>query len=365
MLISGPISFKLYYNSNKKHYIFIFGDEHESLEHICNNKSDSVLIWDFLNNLFIKNKDKFFNFYLETYQINDDCSVNIINNDSISNIISTFNAFTCIKDKIKIKYPNIFFHYIDFRLMSCFDFIRNKHHINYKDAYQLFNNIELLDYYFLYIFDCLNDNICNFTKIHLYLTKIKKIFIDYNLYNYNINSYVNLIIDKVNYSKIDKQFSKIYDNNIIDKINSYFYDYMNNIKKEFKCLSFKNVFRTINLLLDDFQNNKKNIKALFKFYYMNFLTQIILMDIYTLARIFKVKNFSQNVINNDISSNTYHIDTSIIYDIVYVGQKHMNNYISVFNKLDYDLVFTASTIKNNKRCIDIDNSLFSNLNINI
>ena len=375
MFVTWPVSFILLYNNINNSYIFLFGDEHESLSFKCNNKY--INIWVLFNNIFKKNILKNFDLYIETYQIKDDKYKTILNEDSIEKIIKTFyDAFSINKIKIKEKYPNVLFHYIDYRMMIHHDFIHDKYHIKYKNAYSFFNDVEIIDELLL---DILNRKIINSYNLNLIhkFQKLKNIFIDHKLYDLNINTYINLFIEYIHFSKISKQYSKIKNKKIVNILNEYTITYLKNIQKKFFKLNFNKVYDIINDYINhkNITNEKYNI--LLNYYEMNFLTQFLLVDLYGIARLF-ITNIDKDRVDDhlkteqltnekldmkELSSNFISTQSPINYKIIYIGQNHANNFINILKKIDYKIIYQGKAIK--KRCIYIDDNIFHKIKISL
>ena len=114
MFISGPVSLNVFYSKADKHYVYVFGDIHESLTHLCKPKNNALVIWDLLFNLIILNPTIFFNILIEAHlgvNNNVDPILTYDNVDPISKIVDKFN---CVSSKTnKIKFSNAMIHYVD------------------------------------------------------------------------------------------------------------------------------------------------------------------------------------------------------------------------------------------------------------
>ncbi len=356
MLISGPVNLHVLYSIHDKHYIYIFGDIHEDLKYLCKNKKN--LIWDFLYNLIIFNTDKFFNFFIETYQINDDINYINTNIDCISNIIKKFNNFSLIKKKT---FNNAMIHYIDYRIMISHSFISNKFHINYKNSYNFFHNIELIDNTLLHLILMYYENTYDLTNLYSYISSLSNIFSHFNTFEhiYSISDYINIFKKYINYSKIIKQFSNISNKFYVNLLYKYLNNYLNFILNKYNNLNFNNICHIINHMFNNwhiFKNKKtfftlNHINNLYLFYTFNFELQLILMDLYAMGRL--LRHFKEYDIfkNNDK------------YSILYVGKKHADLYITLLKQMNFNILYKSSKFEKKNRCIYIDDKAFSHFNL--
>lgn len=339
MLISGPISFYLFYDKKLDHFIYLFGDEHENLHSLCKPDYQSTNIWDLFENLINKNKDVLFNIFIEMYheKINpENMLFNYPNIDVIYKLVEKF-----------IKKPNnsdnnFMVHYVDYRVTSLHSF---KQYGNiderYKISLKFFNMVEELDYNLYNII--LNKNNQHVKKVK----KIIEFFIENDLTT--IKKYIDYLKKCIKFSKINKQLDNIKESYIIDAIYQYENDFLKKTELMFKNFDLQKIYNTIIEKEINFKTFKEynNIINLWEF---NFICQNIIMDLYTLGRIMRFYK------ENDKFKGSK-------YSIIYAGHAHILSYKDFFQKkLNFKLLYSFKKHKT-KRCIYIDDLAFKNLNL--
>ncbi len=359
MLISGPVNLNVLYSKKDKHYVYIFGDMHEDLKYLCDNKQN--LIWEFLYNLIKKNPSKLFNVLIETYQIDDDTNNTFNNKDVIYHIINKFKCFS--KEKNKKQFINAMIHYVDYRIMTSFGFVANKFHINYKNSYEFFNHIEVIDNNMLNLLLNYYNNKKDLDDLYLYTSTIYNILLQFK-HNININTineYVGAFKEFINYSKIDKQFSNIHNNNYIKILYNYSNTFFQYILNKYQKIQLNVILHIFENILNDWNVLKKKkhiytenqINLLYAFYEFNFEIQLILMDLYAMGRL--LRHFDEYDLP-DFKNNDK-------YSVFYVGGKHAVLYIKLLQQMDFEIIHKSTNFNKKKRCIEIDDKVFSDFNL--
>jgi hypothetical protein len=354
MLISGPVNLNVLYSKTDKHYVYVFGDIHEDLKHVCKKKEKAPMIYDFLYNLITLNPTVFFNILIETYQINDDIDYTHGNVDAIYKIIDKFKCFSSNKSKYKLK--NAMVHYVDYRIMTSYSYITLKFNKKYKESYFFYHQIEQIDYNLLHFLLLFYDKNKYDSDLHMYITIIYNILKDFET-NLNINTisdYINYFKKHINYSKIDKQYINIEKQSYVNILRSYSVDFFNILSKKYKNINFNKIISILKRLkqannINDF--NTSDINHLYTFYAFNFEIQSILMDLYAIGRLLRYyKEY------NEYNDNTK-------YSIFYVGNKHSDLYIKLLKEMNFDLLYKSNTYDKLKRCININNAAFNGLKL--
>lgn len=328
------LSLNLY--SNKKNIIKIINN----YEKIINNNNKNININYYLNNKYLKNKNKIISFFIENFII-------ILNNDKDKNFIFKSIDLYYSKDKNIQKYQ-YFFILKDSKYINMFKYINN---LNYLD---LLNENSLKKIYFINnIFLNTNyiknnkyntniilknknvikniDNYISNTKIDLnsyYFECYKKIFNDILSKNINLNIYT------ININDLDE----IILNNVINKINDI-------LELNFNNFDFFNNFEN---LLNNLINIYYNIYNYINIYFLIDLEKNLLFN----------KNFYEKYIN---LLNFLLFNKNILLDI---NSKKFNiNEIIIFcNKFKLNLIFIDNIIYEYLNLIKNNNNL--NININ-
>lgn len=344
--INGPTLLSYHQNVHNKE-IFIMGDSHHSLKDMCND--GGIYIWDIFKYMFtLKNKSGIIDHYLEAnFYPNNIISINelikLINDnenlDVINEIMKTigikcyYQYLLSDEDRkmCQVKYPDVRFHNTDIRHVSTY--------------------IPFLKYLFLYFS---RSNIISSSNIESYINKILEI--DDGSMIIKIIEKIIFIIIKSNYflKDINKFFADI---EYYEKIPSYL---IRTIYKSGKCIECHKIRKQILLcdkeirikiyeyVHDKLKHlNKKykfNLKegGVKKFYYYVLKTYSLMMDVYSIARIFK-KSLS---------------DSRKV--IVYVGHYHAKQYNDFISKyLDNGNYYLARKV--NERCIEVDRKILKKL----
>jgi len=319
--LSGPVS--LYYLKKNDKQIFLFGDEHSELEYGCTQKKSINLI-EFLDLIFL-NSDKKIDFLVESryYYIEPKAKIEEELDLYITNLIHYYIKKGCfLRDKKKCSenYPNTRFHSVDYRfshLCKSAKYIDD----NLRELLYLVNDSHSSDKKFLI-----------FRKFEKIMKKMK-----------NMDTYEKLekLINKsFNCKKLKKQVNNC-EISVKNKILKYKRDVMIENNKLYKN-NYNYSFNKLNEMY--LQKNtlfSYSITTMYLSILFNIIidAQIIIMDIYCLARLFKKfkNNDEQNMMNNVI---------------IYAGALHIENYFLFLTKyMNYKLEFGTKATK--KRCMDI------------
>jgi len=332
------------------------------MSYLCNKQLKSVYyIWDLLHNIITKNNDLFFNIFIETYQINDDINNISIKKDVIFNIVNKFNCFSSNKKNV---YTNAMFHYIDYRIMSAYGYIANKYHINYKHSYKFFYYVENIDYNLLYMLLHIYNN-----KHYKYSSLYKNFSILHDCVIYlqtskinDVTTFLDVFKKSVQYSKISKQVDNV--NN--KKISEYIYTFLDTTLKylinKYAHINFNKIYKIIKNFMHLELNDVKSLEMfftediilkLYDFYLFNFESQLLIMDLYCIGRVFRYyKEYDLEAFKNKTK-----------YSMIYVGHKHAIIYVKIFNDLGFKLLYSSTTHTSKKRCIYIADDAFKNIKL--
>lgn len=345
MLISGPVNLHILYNG--KQYIYLFGDEHESIYNTCKEKDGYIYVWDLLYNLIHKNEKYFFNMFIETHQMNDDKSLIYKNIDVLYKIIEKFNCFTDNKDNCKTINNNALVHYTDYRIMNYYKYINKKYTTENKRYIQFFYLIEEIDISILEIIT----NIDNGTDSNKhYKNFIKCLNIMKNVFRiYSISDYIKVFKDYIYISKIDLQLRRL---NREHK-NTIYNELLATIKKisnKYNYINIKSLYNIINIKkVNKLSSNMFN--TIIDFYMFNFTIQLILIDYYTIGRMLRSFEEMKNY------------EPENIYTFLYLGNKHVLIIGNILKKLNYKLIYKSKKYERLKRCIEVDDKHFNKFNL--
>lgn len=324
--LSGPVS--LYYLKKNDQKIFLFGDEHFSLDYACTDKKEKIDFIKFLNTIFLTS-DKKIDFLVEAsynyIEMKDSKKkkINLPHHSYLTKVIDYYVKKGCfLSDKINCskEFPNVRFHSVDYRFSYLCNSVRK---IGEIEIYLIVLNF--------YIQMSVKESfiIKDLDKI---IPKIKYI----STYE-KLEEQINI---SFNCKKIKKQLDNC-DPSIREKILKYKKNEMMNNKKKYQNFYDYNMEQLHKFYS---QINKSFSYSILSMYVSNLVSIIIsvnciVMDIYCLSRLFrKYKN------NNG--------DTMMKNVIIYAGAQHIENYLLFLREyMGFDL--ELGTHATEKRCLDI------------
>ncbi len=271
--VNGPISISYHKSNVFKKEIYIFGEDHNPIEsNRCslNSGVDVPYIYDII---FKCNGDKIIDFFVEDFRCKtEDClDINYIrHNESLKNIYSVRKHFSkCMIDKkfCKIKWPNMRYHSVDRRFSNDSD----------TSVLELHHNFTIL----------FNTGDYSVSEIKNEMNNMFKIF------------------DIKNCHKIVKQIKNIKSLKIRKIILKWYNIKLNEIHER-------------NKYVNNEPNSVNIVKKLDAYYYVYFDFLCILMDVYTIARIFR---------------SFYDHDSK--YIIIHVGDFHAINYREILKEMQF------------------------------
>lgn len=280
-------------------------DDSHSLQYKCTPNSNAVS-----GSYFIKEQTKFatcfVDVYLEIPYIHKSNQKILYAKNSYMKDLQSGNMGECFKwSKDKCRYHNLRAHNINLR-----------------------NND--------YIFDVISKFFSNvFHKVKVeppdkeFRDKVSKIFKDKN----TLIKYMENILER---NKIFKQINNINNQGIKDKINFFLDKWLYDPDINFKYLDSKYLLSTIDNLSDNLEENKVLVTNIF--YSITGYTGVI-MDIYTLARIFR-----------DYTVISYRNSSSAKNIFVYAGGFHITRYITFLKDLGM-FRETFATEKSDNNCV--------------
>lgn len=362
MFISGPVSLNVFYSKADKHYVYVFGDIHESLTHLCKPKYNAPVIWDFLFNIITLNPTIFFNLLIEAH-IHNNSNYNLIydNVDPISKIIDKFNS----NKTNQMQFSNAMIHYVDYRITNAYSNIITKFNKKYKESHHFFYKIEEIDQCLvrlLLIYYNTPNGKLDYKSIHKYLILISTLLttLEHDMHINTVFDYVNTCDAYINYSKIDKQYIHIKNNLYVDILRKYTSNFFKFILKKYKNINLKDIIETFKCAArtkntptetQDILDNK--ISKIYEFYEFNLELQSILMDTYAMGRLLRHFKEYDDIRFKDKKK----------YSIFYVGQKHCTTYNKLLTEMKFDLLYKSNGYSDNKRCIEIKKEAFNNLTL--
>ena len=296
--INGPVNIIRLENTKNKKIIYLFGDFHYNTnqQNECDGRGKETIDVDkFFQKLFIKEKRKQFDFFIETFQNNFVNDYHTYKSNYINQVRKFVTSQIDIKDnkvQTAIDYKNVRFHYFDVRDML----------LNVGMLYWEPKNINLpfnqsqYDYYRSIINDELNN-------INIFLGNIKNNgMIKKTREKYNNNTTQKILVNIMdNYIKNVKDLIKEY-NNINEELDNNLRLLSNNyyeVKEIIKMQS--SIYLKLNNTISSFQNN------------VTFLTDLLLV------RRFLEKDYINNC-------------------IVYCGAAHMSHIAYILVKhFDYNI----------------------------
>ena len=275
--ISGPVDIRYYINKKLKKKIIVIGDIHNSKDGVCNKKSNSMTITEYLNKLLDTNLN--LDIFIE--EIIPDLK-HIYNknryikygNDFISEIIN-FGIKNYKKDKTKR------IHFTDIRN----SFLGHESFKKLEMILDLFDNVKDKNK-FINLFKFYNEY-CN--------DHIETIFTIYNELNNKT------FTDKINYSELLMKVIRKSDKMIVDKILKITIDYIR---------------QYLDILFSEYKDNEQNYELIFNIYKKGIYAEAAINDIYTILRILK---------NDDIKNS-----------IIYVGKAHCDIFSKYLKILEFE-----------------------------
>lgn len=363
--ISGPISaYSILYNN--KRYL-LFGDEHHSMDKSCDNCNDidvscydiSRLIRDIIQN---KGTYEFTDIYLEHP------FMTVVPRDlpDIGYISEIYNVFKdCFRKNRSCKHSyNTRFHYVDIRKSHEQPLIFEEYvtNIRLSKVYGEIKYYEQPDTEYIITTDILMEALYGHTfladklfKIYiesdnyvedtykLFYPTLKKIRTLYTDSNIELDYIINILMYK---NKIRKQLYGLEQDGLsdmADNIRAYIYEIYNKGRKE-----TQSIYKVWKTTMNMFYNNSITSKQLLNM--LDISTQIttqityLLMDIYTLARMFR--KFK--------SGNRKHIESNDV--IIYAGNAHIQTYVNFFKYISDNV--QIDEYSGNGRCLNVDLNMF-------
>lgn len=352
--LSGPVSMSYYEIPETRQSIMILGDQHNGTSKNCkeNGIKNSIDINKFLDKITIS-KNKTFDFILEQRDYFNLINKNTIEIDGIEyntflskhltnlmgNLPSVFYKYRkCFlgRNTCPEKYKNLRIHLADNRVSSN------------KNIYNVMNTLVFkLLYKDIYIKNAIN-NFDTFDKKEFFenndLYLLLKVFLK-KIPN------INKDFKDIRSNKIYKQFEKIENKSILNKLTRY----INVMEKENKINIIKlenNVTKLIEIF-DKYKETKKvpliiNIKRLIEQIFIDYVFATLhIMDLYILGRIFRTFKLKEN--ENDRRREMKNI-------IIFVGNSHKNQYdkfLQEIMKIKPIYEDQGNITEKTLRCIDI------------
>ena len=336
--LSGPVS--LYYLKKDDQKIFLFGDEHYSLNFNCKDESKSIDFIKFLNTIFLTSNKKIdflveasYN-YIEMKESNKK-KIKLPQHSYLTKVIDFYvkkgcflsNKTNCSKD-----FPHVRFHSVDFRFSNLCKPV--------KEIYEIELYLMVLS---VYLDMSMKDTII--LKSLEKLMKQIKLIDNYTKLEKQINKGFEC-------TKIKKQFDSC-DSHVKSKILKYKKDAMIENSKRYK----NEYDYNMNELQKIYSKKDKSFSYSILSIYVKTLfsiiisTNCIVMDIYCISRLFK------NYKDNDEHTMMKNI-------IIYAGAMHIENYVKFLTQY-MGFKMELETQATEKRCLNISklpHLLFKNEN---
>lgn len=346
MKISGPVIMATFHYEDKFYYLF--GDDHadkknncsdncqdieiNTLKHINNNNKNCIDITRYLESLFFDayRRDEIVDFYIETSFMSEDLLS--FQSSNISYLAKTINTFeNCIyksETRKECPYSNVRFHYTD---------LRSTKRIKGKFRPLLHDYIQIQLKFFAQLQNSLQ----------------KKIFVEFVKWFYGVNDISSHI---KNYDRPDVDLFLVYINsdNYINDVDQIFKKYkgempknifdilydpkfvvkrrnkvMHKIRAQLEALEFEELddiaFKIRNYIYNRYLQTTDNFDEILNDMSVNNIPKLpkrpisLLMDCYTLARIFRTY------------PNTNHTNSNTV--IIYTGYSHTLEYINFFRRV--------------------------------
>jgi hypothetical protein len=331
-ILSDLISLSYHVNLNNTIKIYIFGEYHYPTNSCNIQNKNKMNVFDFIKmNVF--NTPKFIDLFLETAYIDKFSTYDRYKSPGGTLLKFESEYRKCLDPIKKCEISNLRAHNTDIRLTKT----KKLAFIPFIHDLMFHIHKEIIDY---------QKSATNLDKYKYYLNLYKKTLLREDnlqeIFDYtNATSYPLLISLYIKiYNRMGKQLSKV-DENVRKVLEQYMKDELN--KLNFYYLNFNNIFKFMETLPDNrVLTDKKQIKELNSYTVNNLLLETIFMDMYLMARVFRTFDNKNKYENSNSPQNI----------IIYVGNKHAENYRKILNKLDFKRIFKTDA-KYGEFCIDI------------
>ena len=351
VFVAGPSYLCKLYNPHTNKLVCVFGEYHIQQFHCLRTKKKPILISKFIKQVVESNPNKLIDIFLEfplrsekhTFELN----VKEPNVDYISKIYTNWKESTEEMTNEYIDIPQLWLIYAAFE--NCFQIHKQAceykntrfHYADPRKVPQLYSNFKLwiaTNKLARNLASCIEqldessqtvwDNKCFSMVKHFFETKIKR---------YG----VTVIFDKakfLEYTKINKQIENIHNKNVKLYLLNYIDKKITAQKRDW--ITFKNSIRNFlnyKIGVYEFYKNLVTFENLFAD------TQVAIMDVYLMARLFRQFKGQQSESE---------------YAIIYAGDTHAKNYTEMlkalgFNVLEKKLVGIETFSETSNKCLDI------------
>ena len=324
--LSGPVS--LYYLKKNDQKIFLFGDEHFSLDFSCGNKYKNIDFIKFLNSIFLTS-DKKIDFLVEAsynyIEMKDSKKkkIKLHQHSYLTKVIDYYvkkGCFLSDKTNCSKEYPHVRFHSVDFRFSYLCNPVRKISEIEmYLIVLSIYLDMSMKESFIL-------------KKLEKVMDKIKYI----NTYK-KLEKQINKGLECI---KIKKQINSC-EPSIKAKILKYKKDAMNENSNRYKNDYDYNMRELHKIYLQKEKSFSYSILSIYVKTLFSIIISVncIVMDFYCLARLFR--NYKDN---ND--------HTMMKNVIIYAGAMHIENYLLFLTKY-MGFKLELGTQATEKRCLDI------------